>query len=74
MKQYTGENSVGKNYMFKHDLFCTKRNRLDILATKIRLYLPLSNLFGTKRDSIWFQVRKWYQNDSNSENCINKQI
>ena len=37
---------------------CTQRNLFEILLnqTKIKLYLPFSDSFGTKRKFVWFQT------------------
>ena len=37
---------------------CTQRNIFQILLnqTEIRLYLPFSDWYGTKRTSVWFQI------------------
>ena len=39
---------------------CTERNLFEILIiqTDIRLYLPFSDWFGTKRTSFWFQINR----------------
>ena len=48
--QYTG--ILMNNY--------TQRNLFEILLnqTKIRLYLPFSNWFGTKRTAVWFKINR----------------
>ena len=48
---------------------CTQRNlfRMLLNQTQIRLYLPFSDLFGTKQTFVWFQINKrmvntiWFQ-------------
>ena len=55
---------------FVRKLF-TRRNLFEILLNqpKIRLYLPFSDLFGTRRMSVWFQINRkmvnkiWFQVD-----------
>ena len=43
-----------------HKWKCTQRNIFEILLnqTKIRLYLPRSDWFGTNRTSVWFQINR----------------
>ena len=51
--------------------FCTQRNLFEILLnqTEIRLYLPCTDWFGTKRWSVWSQINRcmvntiWFRND-----------
>ena len=44
----------------KYIKYCTQRSLFEILLnqTEIRLYLPCTNWFGTKRTSVWFQINK----------------
>ena len=52
-------------------IWCTRRNIFQILLnrTELRLYLPFSDWFETKRTSVWFQIDRkivntiWYRFD-----------
>ena len=49
-----------ENQEFSSPNAYTQRNLFDILLIQleIRLYLPISDLFGFKRTSVWFQINR----------------